>query len=58
VARAGEYAARICEERQHWDEAISIYERVQQAVPALRLVLDKKIASAHAAQARWEASSK
>jgi TolA-binding protein len=56
LARAGEYAARICEERQHWDEAVGIYERVHQAVPALRPVLDKKIAAAHAAQARWEAA--
>jgi TolA-binding protein len=51
VGRAGEYAARICEERQHWEEAVKVYERVLLAVPALRPVLEKKIA---AAKARWE----
>jgi TolA-binding protein len=58
VGRAGEYAARICEQQQHWDEAINVYERVRQAVPALRPVLDKKIAAANAAQARWDAARK
>jgi tetratricopeptide (TPR) repeat protein len=52
VGRAGEYAARICEEQQHWNQAVKIYERVLQAVPALRPVLEKKMA---AAQARWDA---
>jgi hypothetical protein len=55
VGRAGEYAARICEEQQHWDEALEVYERVLLAVPALRPVLEKKIA---AAQARWNAARK
>jgi tetratricopeptide (TPR) repeat protein len=55
VGRAGEYAARICEEQQHWEEAVKVYQRVLQAVPALRPVLEKKIA---AAQAHWDAASK
>jgi len=55
VGRAGEYAARICEEQQHWEEAVKVYERVLQAVPALRPVLEKKIA---AAQAHWDAARK
>jgi hypothetical protein len=58
VGRAGEYAARICEEHQHWDEAVTIYERVLQAVPALRPVLEKKMAAANAAQAGWDAAKK
>jgi tetratricopeptide (TPR) repeat protein len=52
VGRAGEYAARICEEQQHWNEAVKVYERVLQAAPALRPVLEKKMA---AAQAHWDA---
>jgi TolA-binding protein len=55
VGRAGEYAARICEEQQHWNEAVRVYERVLLAVPALRPVLEKKRA---AAQARWDAAGK
>jgi TolA-binding protein len=54
VARAGESAARICEDQQHWDEAVKVYDRVLAAVPALRPVLEKKRA---AAQARWDAAS-
>jgi TolA-binding protein len=46
VERAGEFAARICEGRQQWDTAVRIYQRVIEAVPALRPVLDKKIAAA------------
>jgi len=55
VGRAGEYAARICEEQQHWDEAVRVYERVLLAAPALRPVLERKIASA---QARWHEARK
>jgi tetratricopeptide (TPR) repeat protein len=55
VGRAGEYAARIFEEQQHWDEAVRVYERVLLAVPALRPVLERKIA---AAQARWHEGRK
>jgi TolA-binding protein/predicted negative regulator of RcsB-dependent stress response len=58
VGRAGEFAARLCEEQQHWLEAVSVYERVLLAVPALRPVLEKKIAAARAAQARFEAAGK
>jgi tetratricopeptide (TPR) repeat protein len=53
VERAGEYAARICEDQQHWDEAVRVYKRVLEAVPAMRPVLEKKRA---AAQARWDAA--
>jgi TolA-binding protein len=55
LERAGEYAARICEEQQHWNQAVKVYERVLEAVPALRPVLEKKIA---AAQTRWDAAGK
>jgi tetratricopeptide (TPR) repeat protein len=55
VGRAGEYAARICEEQQHWEQVVKVYQRVLQTVPALRPVLEKKIA---AAQAHWDAASK
>jgi tetratricopeptide (TPR) repeat protein len=53
VERAGEFAARVCEDQKHWNEAVTVYERVRAAVPALRPVLEKKIA---ADQARWEAA--
>jgi tetratricopeptide (TPR) repeat protein len=53
VERAGEFAARICEDEQHWDEAVKVYKRLIDDVPALRPVLEKKRA---AAQARWDAS--
>jgi TolA-binding protein len=46
VEQAGEAAARICEDQQHWTEAIPIYRRVLEAVPALRPVLERKIAAA------------
>jgi len=55
VERAGEFAARVCEDQQHWQEAVKVYERVVEAVPAVRPLLEKKIA---AAQARWEAAGK
>jgi TolA-binding protein len=55
LGRAGEYAARICEEHHDWNEAVKVYERVLEAVPALRPVLEKKKA---AAQARWDAAGK
>jgi len=48
VERAGEAAARICEEQQHWDEAVEIYRRLMDVVPALRPVLAKKRAAAEA----------
>jgi TolA-binding protein len=52
VDRAGEFAARLCESQQQWDQAISIYNRVIEAAPALRPVLKKKI---DAAQSHSEA---
>ena len=48
VARAGEYAARICEDQLQWTQAINIYQRVTNAVPALVPVLQKKMAAAAA----------
>jgi tetratricopeptide (TPR) repeat protein len=53
VARAGEKAASLCESRQQWDQAAKIYQRVIDAVPSLRPVLEKKIA---AVQSRSEAA--
>jgi len=53
VERAGESAARICEDQQHWVEAFKVYDRVLEIVPALRPVLEKKKA---AAQARLDAA--
>ena len=46
VDRAGEFAARLCEDRQQWKEAVRIYTRLIEAVPALRPVLEKKRAAA------------
>jgi TolA-binding protein len=46
VERAGEFAARICEDQQHWNEAVKVYDRLLEAVPALRPVLEKKKAAA------------
>ena len=51
VKRAGEYAARICEDQQRWSEAAKVYERVLKAVPALGPVLEKKRAAALARSA-------
>ncbi|HEY3863853.1 MAG TPA: tetratricopeptide repeat protein [Verrucomicrobiae bacterium] len=48
VERAGEYAARICEDGQHWTEAVKIYDRLLQEAPASRPVLEKKRAAAQA----------
>ena len=53
VERAGEFAARVCEDQQHWNEAVKVYDRVLAAVPALRPVLEKKRT---ADQARWDAA--
>lgn len=44
--RAGEFAARLCETQQQWDQAIRIYRRVMQSAPALGAVLEKKVAAA------------
>ncbi len=55
VERAGESAARIYEEQQNWRDALTVYKRVLDAVPALRPVLEKKMA---AAQTRLDAAGK
>jgi hypothetical protein len=55
MEQAGEAAARICEQQQHWQEAVKVYDRVKEAVPAMRPLLEKKRA---AAQARLEAGGK
>ena len=52
VETAGEYAARVCEGQQRWDQAVNAYRRVLEAVPSLAPVLGKRIA---AAQSRAEA---
>ncbi len=46
VEQAGVAAARLCEERQQWEQAVHIYNRVLQAVPSLRPTLVNKIAAA------------
>jgi len=55
IDRAGEYAARLCEDHQLWDRAVKVYDRVLAAVPALRPMLEKKII---ADQARLEARNR
>ncbi len=54
VETAGEYAARVCEGQQQWDQAVNAYRRVLEAVPSLAPVLEKRIAAAqnHAEAAR------
>jgi TolA-binding protein len=42
VETAGEYAARICESQQQWDQAVNAYRRVLEAVPSLAPVLEKR----------------
>jgi TolA-binding protein len=51
VETAGEYAARVCESQQQWVQAVNAYRRVEEAVPSLSPVLEKRIA---AAQSRAE----
>jgi TolA-binding protein len=53
VETAGEYAARILEGQQQWDQAVSAYRRVVEAVPSLAPVLEKRMA---ADQSRAEAA--
>ena len=53
VETAGEYAARVCEGQQQWDQAAKAYNRVLEAVPSLAPVLEKRI---DAAQRRAEAA--
>jgi TolA-binding protein len=46
VEQAGKAAAHIDEQRQQWDKAIKVYQRVLKAVPSLRAALEKAIATA------------
>jgi TolA-binding protein len=46
IVQAGVSAAQVSEKQGHWDAAIKIYERVLKAAPALRPMLEKKIAAA------------
>jgi TolA-binding protein len=46
VEQAGKAAAHIYEQREQWDRAITVYQRVLKAVPSLRPTLEKAIASA------------
>jgi len=55
IERAGESAARICEDGQNWRDALAVYKRILAAAPALRPALEKKMA---AAQARLTAAGK
>ena len=54
VERAGEYAARICEDQQQWDQAVKVYKRVLEAVPSLAPVLEKK--NRRRPKPRWKAA--
>jgi TolA-binding protein len=46
VKEAGLKAARLAESRQEWAQAIKIYERLRDLIPALGPTLDKKTAKA------------
>ena len=46
VKEAGLAAARILESQKRWVEAIQLYGRMQQVIPALRPTLDRRIALA------------
>jgi tetratricopeptide (TPR) repeat protein len=48
VERAGEFAARICEDQQQWEQAVNVYRRLIVAVPSKAPVLEKRIAAAAA----------
>jgi TolA-binding protein len=48
LERAGESAARICEDEQHWEEAEKVYKRLEDRLPALHTVLEKKRSAAQA----------
>jgi TolA-binding protein len=43
MKEAGLAAARLCEGQMQWAEAVAIYRRLQEAFPALRPALQKKI---------------
>lgn len=46
VKKAGLEASRLAESRQEWTQAIKIYERLRELMPALGATLEKKIAKA------------
>lgn len=46
VEVAGRAAGVIYEKQQHWNEAIFVYKRVTNAIPAMQPALEKKIAAA------------
>lgn len=46
VNQAGVAAARLCESRGQWEQAINVYNRVLSAIPTLRPILEKKISAA------------
>jgi len=48
LEQAGVAAAQIYEDQQDWKDAISVYQRVLRYLPALRPLLEKKIAAAEA----------
>jgi len=49
VEQAGNPAARIYAQRQQWEKAIKVYQRVLKAVPSLRRPLEKAIIEAQTA---------
>jgi TolA-binding protein len=46
VKEAGLAAARLCESRQEWEQAINIYRRILSLLPSLKGSLEKKISLA------------
>ena len=48
VKEAGLAAARICESREQWEQAIRIYRRLLAALPSLKPSIEKKMALASA----------
>lgn len=52
VKRAGWEAARLAEQTQNWNQALRVYERLRDLLPALRGSLDRKIAKASEQLAR------
>ena len=51
IKEAGLAAARVLETRGQWNESINLYRRLQDLVPSLRPMLEKKIESARRSQA-------
>lgn len=46
VKEAGLAAAKLCESREQWKQAVNVYRRLLSVVPSLKPTLEKKIASA------------